>query len=151
MIAPGAGIKAWAIVVYGHGTFIEEDEKMADIKARHFRDIGIHVTVIELGRVAAPPSKPKALLWNELTPGNYWAFPMQQAIIDSDPGALYAFVYGEAGRMYVELPNVGARQLDDSHAEYQFVRAVLVERDEVEFHPVCKTSGRAISTGEGGQ
>lgn len=90
------------------------------------------------------PEKIKALLWNDLTPGDYWAFPMREAVIARDHRAEYASVYGEPGDLSIEHGG-GIGPLDEAFAGYQFVKGVRVERDDVQFHPVYKISGRAIS------
>jgi hypothetical protein len=109
---------------------------------------------------AAPPAdagsqepgaeKVKALLWNELAPGGYWLFPMKQILIDRDPHPEYVQVDGTPGDLYVQHEG-STYPLDAVYSGYQFVKGVRVERDEVEFHPTYKISGRAIATQEDAQ
>jgi hypothetical protein len=89
-------------------------------------------------------AKVKALLWHELTPGDYWAFPMKQDIIGRDPRADYVHVFGEPGSLYIEDQLDGITLISDAHDNNQYVRAVRVERGEVDFYPAYKTTGRTI-------
>jgi hypothetical protein len=148
MIAPGAEIKAWAITVYGYGTFIEQDEKMVDIKVRHFRESGRQVTVTELGPVAPAPSKPKALLWNELTPGDYWAFHMLPRLAEYYPNPKFAHVSAVPHTGGLLIDHAGdCNLIDETWACYQFVRThQRPDRSNIDFHSVYDATGCPVPT-----
>jgi hypothetical protein len=93
------------------------------------------------------PEKIKALLWNELTPGEYWAFPMREANIERDSGAEHAYVFGTQGELSIQHAG-GTAPLDDQFESYQFVKGERVQRDDVAFHPTYFVSGRAKPTSE---
>jgi hypothetical protein len=101
----------------------------------------------EVEAQAPAAEKVKALLWHELTPGGYWLFPMKQILIDRDPHPEYVQVVGAPDDLSVQHEG-STSPLDETYSGYQFVKGVRVERDEVEFHPTYKTSGRAIAAQE---
>lgn len=135
-IPQGGELKAWAIVVEGYGTVIKESEELAQCKADHFRGIGHQVRIVFMGPAQEmnPTVKPKLLQWNELTPGDYWAFPFSADEDDDDQGSQMVMVSEFRGKLSIDGGSESG-DLDESWGHYQFLPFVRPKRTEVEFKP----------------
>lgn len=135
-IPQGGDLKAWAVVVEGYGTVLEVSEELAQRQAEHYRGRGRQAKIISLSpdAEAASTDKPKLLQWNELTPGDYWAFPFTASEDDVDEGSQMVMVSEFRGQLSIDGESESG-DLDESWGHYQFLPFVRPKRTEVEFQP----------------
>lgn len=129
MIPLGGEIKAWAITISDYGTIIETDEGQAQKKAQHYEGRGRTVVVTEM---LEAPAKRKALRWDELTPGEYWAFDMSAAESDVDEAGLATITLGH-GKLWIAYDDSASQPLNADWSTYQFVRCRRPRRSDVDF------------------
>lgn len=135
MIAIGQELKVWAITVSGYGTLLEYTESKVAEQVEHYRGRGREVVVTEMAPVATPvPKKPKLLQWNELKPGDYWAYPFEAADVayDEHEGSTFVMVSEFDGRLQIDGESESG-DLDESWGHYQFLPINRPTRHEVEF------------------
>ena len=137
-LSQGADLKAWAILVSGYGTVIEASEELALLQAQHFEARGHEVRIVPMEPSPAPAQaeKPKLLQWNELTPGDYWAFPVCAAekAYDKDEGSQFVMVSEWKGSLSIDGESESG-DLDESWGSYQFLPYLRPARSQVEFQP----------------
>lgn len=137
-IPEGTALNAWAIVVTGYGTVIEGSEELALLQAKHFEGRGHKVRIVPMGQIQPPPEteKPKLLQWNELTPGDYWAFPFSPADVeyDANEGSQMVMISEWNGRLSIDGESESG-DLDEGWGHYQFLPFVRPARNDVEFQP----------------
>lgn len=135
-LSPGADLKAWAILVSGYGTVIEASEELALLQAKHFEGRGhqVHIVPMEPAPAKTEPERPRLLQWNELTPGDYWAFPVSVAeeTYDQDEGSQFVMVSEWKGSLSIDGESESG-DLDESWGSYQFLPFVRPARSQLEF------------------
>lgn len=89
--------------------------------------------------------KPKTLLWNELVPGDYWAFTMIEDRVSRDHRPEFAYVFGNPDCLYVHNDD-GVAPLDESFSSYQFVRGPRPKRTGIDFKAAAPETGVVIIT-----
>lgn len=144
-LAPDADLKTWAILVSGYGTVIEASLELALLQAKHFEDRGHQVRIVPMEPAPAEPEKPKLLQWNELTPGDYWAFPVSAAdeAYDENEGSQFVMVSEWKGSLSIDGESESG-DLDESWGSYQFLPYVRTARAQVEFQPENLTPSGAF-------
>lgn len=137
MIPLGQELKAWAITVSGYGTILETSDANVAKQVEHFQGRGHEVVVTEMAPVSTPaPHKPKLLQWNELTPGDYWAYPFTaaDAKYDKNEGSTFVMISEFEGQLQIDSESENG-DLDKSWGHYQFLPIYRPTRHEVEFQP----------------
>lgn len=144
-------LNAWAVVVDGYGTVIEATEELAELQAEHFRGRGRQVRIVAMGPAqdSAIQEKPRLLQWNELTPGDYWAFPFSAAdeAYDANEGSQFVMVSEWKGSLSIDGESESG-DLDESWGHYQFLPYVRPARTEVEFQPEDLTPSESFDDGD---
>lgn len=79
------------------------------------------------------PRNAKAHLWNELWPGTFWAYPVNDPQQRTDEYTQFATVIESDGRLWITCGHGGMELLNEMWVKFQFVRCQSPSRDEVEF------------------
>jgi hypothetical protein len=145
MIPLGAELKAWALTVSGYGTVLEVDYHQAQKEAKHFEGRGRTVLMTEMVAVTAVAPKPTLLLWNELTVGEYWAFPLNPYPGQAECELVSVTEY--RGTLSIDGDNQN-EYLNESWARFQYLPHVQPRADDVVFQsvePSIKVQGKSAS------
>jgi hypothetical protein len=138
MIPLGNVLKAWAISISGYGTIIETDEKQAQKEATHFEGRGRSVDITEMVAVTAMAPKPKLLMWNELTHGEYWGYPVSDCDGLPNQGTQRVSIQDLGDGRFLIDADYESGYLDKSWARFQYLPRECPRREDVVFQPVSE-------------
>jgi hypothetical protein len=150
LIPLGIELKAWAVTVSGYGTVLEVDHRQAMKEAKHFEGRGRDVIVTELGPLPAPAPE-KSLLWNELKPGRYWAYQVDDPEPDTDEETELATVILRQGQLWIAFDDDNHMSLNASWSHYQFVPCKPLRRSAIEFQQTGRVIGAENSGEDAGE